>query len=268
MKTEATSPDEIRHRLLEGVLLRLARRPDPGTFVLRGGLLMRHWFRPFPRPAEDLDLLATFPFDVEEAARRFLPVLADEAVPDGVAFDNDRTRVEGIWLDAGNPGVRVYASGTVADGDEVEFNVDITFAPPPRPAAVLDALPTTYGEVARVWMCRPEAVAGHKMQALWHRGMLGWRPKDLEDLRLLLAVVPMDKCELRGAIAAYLADLGGTWDDARAIFAPASWWGMKLASARWLDFVKSSRRPDVPRDLAAVVAEVADRLGPILEGEP
>jgi hypothetical protein len=265
MKPAATSLDALRHRLLEGVLLRLARRPDAGNFVVRGGMLMRHWFRPIPRPVGDLDLVATFPFAVEKAAARFLPVL-DDRIPDGVVFDADRIRVEGIWLDTGSPGVRVFASGT-AGATEADFHVDITFGPPPRPDPVFAALPTACGEMARVWMCRPEAVVGHKMQALWHRGMLGWRPKDLNDLRLLLARVPMDNPDLRGAIAAYLADVGAGGDDARALFGP-SWWGMKMSSARWLDFVKSSRGQDVPRDLAAVVAAVADRLAPVLEGLP
>ncbi len=267
MRPKPTSLDSIRHRLLEGVLLRLARRPDVGEFILRGGMLMQNWFRPIPRPAEDLDLVATFPFGVEEAARRFLPVLADGAVADGTAFDPDRARFEGIWLDTGNPGVRVLVSG-VTGGTEIDFSVDITFGPFPRPDPVFAALPTACGEPARVWACRPEAVVGHKMQALWHRGLLGWRPKDLNDLRLLLARVAMDAGDLRRAVAAYLADVGGTGENARAIFGPESWWGMKMASARWLDFVKSSRGQNVPRDLAAVVAEVADRLGPILEGLP
>jgi hypothetical protein len=265
METAATSLDATRHRLLEGVLLRLALRPDAAEFVLRGGLLMRHWFRPIPRPAEDLDLVATFPFAVEEAAARFLPVLADGSVADGVVFDTDRTRFEGIWLDSGTPGVRFFASGS-AHGAEADFHVDITFGPFPRPAPVFGAIPTACGEDARVWMCRPEAVVGHKMQALWHRGMLGWRPKDLHDLRLLLTRVPMDDADLRGSIIAYLADVGGTADDARALFGPSSWWGMKMASARWLDFVKSSQGQAMPRELTKVVAEIAGRLGPILEG--
>jgi hypothetical protein len=133
---------------------------------------------------------------------------------------------------------------------------------------VLAAFPTACGQTARLWACRPEAVAGHKMQALWHRGMLGWRPKDLNDLRLLLARVPMHDADLRGAIAAYLADVGGTGADARAVFAPSSWWGMKRSSARWLDFVKSPQGRDAPRDLAGVVAVVAGRLALILEGLP
>ncbi len=267
MKTEATSPDATRHRLLEGVLLRLARRPDPGEFVLRGGMLMRHWFRPTPRPAEDLDLVATFPFAIEEAAARFLPVLADETVADGVTFDAERVRLEPIFLDTGSPGVRVFVSGT-AEGAEVDFHVDISFGPAPRPEPVLVEIPTGCGASARVWACRPEAVAGQKVQALWHLGMLGWRAKDLDDLRLLVARVPMDDDALRRAIASYLSDIGGTAEDARTMFGPGSWWGMKRSSARWYDFFESSRGRDVPRDLAAVVAGVARRLVPVWEGLP
>src|SRR5215211_1777830 len=100
MRSEATSPDDVRHRLLEGVLLRLARRPDAGELVLRGGLLLRHWFRPLPRPAEDLDLVATFPFDVAEASRRLLAVFADNSADDGVSYDPEGVRAEGIWLES------------------------------------------------------------------------------------------------------------------------------------------------------------------------
>ena len=88
-----------------------------------------------------------------------------------------------------------------------------------------------------------------------------------EDLRRLLTRVPMEDTEVRGAIAAYLADLGGS-GEARAMFGPSSWWGMKLSSARWLDFVKSSRGQGAPRLLADVIAEIAGRLAPFLESLP
>ncbi len=265
MKTEAISLDATRHRLLEGVLLRLARLPDAGGLVLRGGMLLRHWFRPIRRPAEDLDLIAPLAFGIEEVERRFRPLLADRA-SDVVAFDVKRVRFEGIMLETGSPGVRVFASGMV-DGVEADFHVDVTAGPPPRPAPVFGEIPTACGEAARVWMCRPETIVGQKMQALWHLGMLSWRPKDLEDLRLLLAHVPMEDTELRKAVAAYLADLGVT-GKAQAVFGTSSWWGMKLSSARWLDFVKSSRGQGAPRVLADVIAAVAGRLAPILEGLP
>jgi len=253
------SSDKTRHRLLEGVLLRLARRPDVGEFILRGGMLMRHWFRPYIRPAEDLDLVVTFPFDIEDAVRRFRPVLTDQSIADGVTIDADGVRFEGIWLETGSPGVRVFATGEV-DGDEIDFGVDLTFGPYPRPAPVFGAFPTAFGEDAHVWMCRPESVTGHKVQGMWQRGMLGWRPKDLDDLRLLLARVPMNADDLRTAIVAYLADVNATATDAKTLFGPSSWWGMKMSSARWMDYVRASRPRDVPRDLMGVVAEIREGL--------
>lgn len=261
-----TDPDANRHRLLEGVLSRLAARPDAGAFVLRGGLLLRHWFRPVPRVADDIDLIATFTFDVDETARRLLPVL-ETAADDGVTFDPERTRVSGIRLETDMPGVRVFATGT-AGGEEIDFNIDVTFGPSPRPPAVWAELPTASGAAARVWACRPEAVVGQKVQALLFRGALAWRPKDLDDLRLLLARVPLSAADLGPAVAAYCADIGLAPADARARFGPESWWEMKTSAARWRDFVRETRVRSVPPDLAAVVADVAARLAPIWEDTP
>ena len=267
MRTETTSLDAIRHRLLEGVLLRLAEWPDAGGLVLRGGVLLRHWFRPLTRPALDLDLVAPSPLTVEQASRLYAPLFADRFVADGVTFDTDRIQMEAIWRHTDNPGVRVHVGGRVGE-NEADIQVDITGGPAPRPAPVFGDFPTSCGQSARVWMCRAESVIAQKVQALWHLGMMGWRPKDLNDLRLLLARMPVNGAELREAIAAYMADMGGTGTDARAVFGPSAWWGMKLSSARWLDFAESVRGQNVPRDLAGVVAEVADRLAPILEGLP
>jgi hypothetical protein len=263
--TQAPSADALRHRLLEGVLLRLARLPDADRFVLRGGMLLRHWLRPLPRPAGDLDLVATFPFGVEDTARRFVPLLADRTVADGVAFDPERFRVEGIWLHTDFPGVRLYAAGEV-DGIEYQFSVDVTFGEPLVPPPELGEYPMAWSKrTAQLWMCRPETITGRKLHALRHMGMLHWRPKDLNDLRLLLGRVPLDAAALPGAIAASFTSRGDSPADARRLFDRDSWWGMKTSSARWQDFVRASRGQEVPRDLAAVVAEVGERLRPVLE---
>jgi hypothetical protein len=253
----------IRHRLLEGVLLRLAQLPDAGGLVLRGGMLLRHWFRPTPRPALDLDLVARAPLAVADAAR-FLPMFA-ESVADGVTFDVEGVAVEGIWLRSDHPGIRLHVSGAYA-GQEDDIQVDVTGGPPPRPAAVMSEWPTSVGAV-RLWTCRPESIVGQKLQALWHLGLFGWRPKDLDDLRLLLDRMPLDDAALHEAIGAAFAELGGTGRDARVLFAPESWWGMKHASARWGDFVAEAGRDDV-RNLSVVVAHVAARLKPVLEELP
>jgi Nucleotidyl transferase AbiEii toxin, Type IV TA system len=261
------SAEVTRHRLLEGVLLRLARLPDADHFLLRGGMLMRLWFRPLPRPAADLDLVSTFPFGVEETARRFLPLLADRGIDDGVTFDPERCRVEGIWLNTNFPGVRLFAAGEV-DGVEDDFTVDVTFGEPLVPEPELGEYPMLDSALtARLWMCRPETITGRKLHALMHMGMLHWRPKDLNDLRLLLGRVPMNPAVLPEAIAVSFTSRGDTTADARALFA-RDWWATKMAAARWQDFVKESRGQEVPPNLTRVVAEVAERLNPILERLP
>ncbi len=253
----------IRHRLLEGVLRRLALLPDAGGVVLRGGVLLRHWFHPLPRPALDLDLVASAPLTVDDA-KRFSPLFAD-TVADGVSFDTAAIEVEGIWLQTAHPGIRMHVRGAFA-GSEDEIQVDVTGGPPPVPAAVMSDLPVADGAV-RVWTCRPESIVAQKVQALWHLGMLGWRPKDLDDLRLLLERMPMNDDALREAIAATFAELGGAGCDARSVFAADSWWSMKHASARWGDFLVHTGREGV-RHLPAVVARVAARLNPVLEDLP
>lgn len=253
----------IRHRLLEGVLLRLAKLPGAGGIVLRGGMLLRHWFRPTPRPALDLDLVAHAPLVVTDVMR-FLPMFAD-GIADGVTFDVEGIAAHGIWLQSDHPGIRMHVSGVYA-GNEDDIQVDITGGPPPKPAAVMSEVTTTAGDV-RLWTCRPESIVGQKCQALWHLGMHGWRPKDLDDLRLLLDRMPLDTAALREAISAAFAELGGTGRHARDVFSPQSWWSTKHASARWADFVAQAGRDDA-RNLATVVANVAARLTPIFEELP
>jgi hypothetical protein len=268
MESQRSSVDVTHHRLLEGALLRLARLPHADSLILRGGMLMRLWFRPLDRPAADLDLVATFGFSVEETARRFVPVLADRGVDDGVTFDTERFRVEGIWLNTNFPGVRLFASGEVA-GVEDEFSVDVTFGEPLIPQPQCGEYPMQDSQLtARLWMCRPETITGRKLHALLHMGMLHWRPKDLNDLRLLLGRVPMNVADLAEAIAVSFTSRGNTPADARSLFRRDSWWTMKTSRARWQDFVKEARGQEIPGDLARVVAEVAQRLGPVLERLP
>jgi hypothetical protein len=163
--------------------------------------------------------------------------------------------------------VRLFAAGEV-EGVEDDFSVDITFGEPLVPAPQLGEYPMEGSKLtARLWMCRPETITGRKLHALMHMGMLHWRPKDLNDLRLLLDRVPMNVDDLPEAIAASFTSRGDTTADARTLFERV-WWTTKMAAARWQDFVQESRGQEVPRNLELVVAEVAGRLKAILERLP
>lgn len=257
----------VHHRLLEGAILRLARIPDADDFVLRGGMLLRLWFRPLLRSVGDLDLVARYPFDVEETGRRFLSLLEDRSVDDGVVFHEDRARAEGIWLNSNFPAVRIYASGEV-EGIEGDLAVDVTFGEPLLPEPYVGDYPMQGCELtARLWMCRPETILGRKLHALIHMGRRHWRPKDLNDIRLLLRLVPLDNAAIPEAIVTSFTSREDPPELARSVFR-LDWWTRKMSAARWEDFARRSRSLEVPGDLTQVVEEIGSHLNPILEQLP
>ena len=258
----------IQHQLPEGILLRLARLPDAQQFILRGGMLLRHWFRPIPRTAADLDLVATFPFHIEKTGERFFPVLTDNSVNDGVLFNRDRYRVEGIWLNTNFPGVRIYVCGET-EGEEVEFSIDVTFNEPLIPEPVLAEYRAEHsGQTAQLWMCRPETILGRKLHALKHMGKLHWRPKDLNDIRLLLQRVPMYEDDLPAAIVASFTSRGEAPETAKLLFTDNPCWAMKRSAARWYEFVRNNPDMKISADLTKIVETVSEQLQPILDRLP
>jgi hypothetical protein len=259
-------PAEVeRHHALEGLLRRLARLPEPEAFVLRGGMLTRLWAAPVVRPAADLDLVGTFPHDVVETRRRFEPAVRDGGVDDGLTFDPAALRARGIWPGSDFPGVRVSVRALTARG-AIDLTVDVGFGDPLVPAARRIDYPTLVpGEPARVWAARPETMVGWKLHGLAERRD-GWRPKDLYDLWLITGRMPLDPALLPEAIAVAFTSRGYATAGAPAVFGPGAWWATKAARRRWEGFADADPTLGMPGELGPVVAEVADRLRPALEG--
>ena len=251
-----------RHRLLEGFLLRLARGPDPDAFVLRGGMLVRQWFRPLGRPALDVDLVCRLPYDIADLRSRLASILAGSGVSDGTRFDADRVRLDPIWPDSRIPGLRLFAVGEV-DGWPTDIQVDLTFGLTVWPDPQRVVFRAERGSEA-LWACRPQTLIGRKLQVLTELGHRHWRPKDLNDIRLLLARFDPDRATLGQAIEASLIGYAESFDQVRGAFAASSWWSGPRADVRWHRYCRQCPGFDVPSRLQGVVDEVADRLGPVL----
>ena len=263
MRTSLALHARVRHRLLEAVVLRLARLPEAGGLVLRGGLLLRHWFRPLIRPAQDLDLVADRPLTLGDAAA-WLPLFADNDVHDGVRFDPTRVRVEAIWEQTVHRGLRFQAWGQFGD-DEGLVQVDITGGPAPTPPAEWGTLPTASGHFAYMKLCRAEHVLGQKIQALWHMGEERWRPKDLFDLSVLLERTSIDVTVLHETLRALMAEIGASMAEAHGVLGPGLWWQTKRAAARWSDFASVGWGRTAPSELATLLECVRPRLASLLE---
>jgi hypothetical protein len=257
--------EAARHHVLEGLLRRVARLPQPEGFVLRGGMLTRLWAAPAPRPAQDLDFVGIFPHGLEETVRRFAPALADRDLADGVLIDAAAFRARAIWEDSDFPGVRLTVRVGLGAADR-DVQIDIGFGDPLVPLPQLVDYPTIIpGAPPRLWCCRPETMAGWKLHGLAEKGERLWRPKDLYDLLLIGERVELKVPELAQAIAVAFTSRGFRAEQAPAVLADAAWWASKTSLFRWADFRRRAEGLDVPEDLAEVVARVTARLRPALE---
>lgn len=234
------------------MIARIARSPEGGSFVLRGGILTRAWIAPLRRPARDLDYVGDFPFDVADTARRLAPALAME-LPDAVRIDAARAAVRGIWLDTEFPGVRVELAIGLGRPDQ-RLSIDIGFRDPLVPPATQVELDG--GIITRA--VRPETQLAWKLHGLAEMGT-SWRPKDLSDLWAIATRVPLALAALPPAIDAAFTSRGMSGSAAAEVL-NAPHWKTKTARVRWA----SQPRDGVP-DLAQTLADVRERLAPVLE---
>jgi Nucleotidyl transferase AbiEii toxin, Type IV TA system len=223
-------------------------------------MLTRAWIAPLRRPARDLDYVGDFPFDVDDTARRLRPALELE-LPDGVRIDAARAAFRGIWLDTAFPGVRVELALGLGRADQ-RLSIDIGFGDPLVPPATdfalgaLGALGGLGGITARA--VRPETQLAWKLHGLAEMGA-SWRPKDLADLWAIATRVPLDPAALPPAIAAAFESRGFAIAAAVEILY-AEHWSTKTARLKWA----AQPRDGVP-DLAQTLADVRERLAPVLE---
>jgi hypothetical protein len=261
---------------LEEFLLRLARSPHAGAFVLRGGVLTRLWVGAERRETRDLDFLGLFPRDLDEAARRVADVLTMESVS-GVRFGLETLRGEVIWRETAFPGLRFFVeagSGGVhprcpgqdrrdePGGSSARLQIDIGFDDPLVPPAGWIDYPTAAGP-ARVLAARPELLTAWKLDGLFDHGARRWQPKDLYDLHLLTTHCQLDAGTLAEAVRAALEAHANPLSNVLGVVYNRAWWEADAAQTKWAKFRAASPVP-VPESLLDVALAVASALRPAL----
>ncbi len=255
------SAHELPLRAGAAVLRRLARSSEVEALVLRGGLMMRLWSGPVPRPVEDLDFLARFPFDAAGTVSRLESVLRVE-VGDGFSFGALRSEV--IWAETPFPGVRAFVE-TRLPGVEgaFELRIDTGFGDPMEPGPAWTEYDVGEGGVARVLACRPETLVGWKMHGLFERGKGRFRPKDLFDVYLLTRYAPLEAELLPRALRLAFESRGDSLEVMERLmmgeFGRSPW-----SLEKWARY-RASQPEGRPEALADVVSAVASALRPVWE---
>jgi len=241
-----------------GLLRRLARSPVAEELVLRGGMMMRLWAGPVPRPVEDIDFLAVFPFDTAATASRLEAVCRVEA-DDGLRFGALRSEV--IWAETAFPGVRAFVEVSFP-GDEAPFElrIDTGFGDPMDPPATWMDHPLEAGAPARVLACRAETLLAWKVHGLFERGKGRFRPKDLFDVYLLANHAPIDPALMPRALRLAFGSRGDSLGLMSRLlsgeFGKSPW-----SLEKWARF-RNSLPEGRPEQLAEVVDSVAAALRP------
>jgi hypothetical protein len=256
--------ESIRHHLLEGVLRRLGSTAD---LVLRGSMATRLWASPFPRRAQDLDFVGTFPWSIEQTVARIFPRLPQDP-GDGVHFEVSRCRAKGIWESTAFPGVRLTLFARVL-GEAHVTTVDVGFGDPLVPPAELVPYPFCAGEPISLYVVHPATLAAWKLHGLAEWSRARWRPKDLLDLWLLTGCAPAEpELQARALVAAF-ESRGYPAHAARTTLeqgpgAPVegegSYWESSVAQARWERFREEQEGLPIPETVLSVRDQVAARL--------
>lgn len=254
MVRQAFADKPTRHRLLGGFVRRIAEGDDADAFVLRGGMLVRHWFPESRRPTRDVDLVCRLPYDLRAMRALFARTLRRDAA-DGVVFEADRFRVDPIQTATPHPGMRLFAVGR-AGGDFGEISIDTTFDMPIWPDAVRGRLRLGAAGEVPLWLCPPEMLVGRKLQVLAELGPHRWRPKDLSDVWMILRG-SMKRGFLAEAIArAFAGHDHAPFED----LLDRAFWTDRAADVRWSRFAGQLPRGVVPARATTLAADLRSAL--------
>ncbi|MEM9072258.1 MAG: nucleotidyl transferase AbiEii/AbiGii toxin family protein [Myxococcota bacterium] len=222
------------------VASRVTRLPSKDRWVLRGGLVMRAWLSPDPRPVDDVDFLVrakTF-----DEVRALVVEAFPESFPD--AFEE-------TWSETDFPALR----GTLVTGDTV-VQVDVGWGDPlPVPNESLTLAGSSFEVPAR------EVMFAWKVHGLFERGPGRWRPKDLLDVARMMRRCDLQTEVLSTTLVTAFQSRGDDFTVCQRLF-DGEFGRSRGSRRRWKKF--RSARPDAPDDHLALLDAVAAFLRPLM----
>ncbi len=249
---------------IERFLYRLSKSELTERFVLKGAILFRVWFGALRRPTKDLDLLGrgdSSPIAVADAIRRIIATAVED---DGLTFDPSSLEARSIREEQLYGGVRVRLVALLANA-RIPMQIDVGFGDAITPEAQLRPYPTLLGmDAPHLRMYPPETVVAEKVETAVKLGMTNSRMKDYLDLLVLLRADGLADASVVDAVVATFQRRGTPLPGELPPGLSDEFGADERASRLWRELVRRMQVDDVPQDFATVVAEVRDRIWPIL----
>lgn len=260
--------EEFNHLLvryaLERLLYRIQAAGHIDSFVLKGAMLFALWHDVPGRPTRDLDLLGFGEPTQERLRTVFADACKADVVDDGLRFDSGTIQTADIRDDQEYHGVRVRLLGFLGPA-RIAVQVDVGFGdavtPPPEPIrypAILDYPAPT--------LCayHPATVVAEKLNAMVVLGALNSRMKDFYDLHVILRHMPLDDGLLAEAIRATFERRKVALPRELPVAFTAEFLDDGTKESQWRAFLRRSALAHTGFSLAGVLAELRERLWPVL----
>lgn len=185
---------------IERFLHRLGRSDHRGQFVLKGGLLVRHWLGMEGRSTRDIDLLGPAGLSADRLRAILGDVLILEVIDDGMSFDIGSMTIQPIRGESATLGLRAKFDGQVGRS-RIRYQVEIGLGDAVFPPAVdlvesgLLGLP-----VASIKAYTAYTTIAEKLEAMVVLGEANSRMKDYFDLAELPRALAFDGATLAESI--------------------------------------------------------------------
>lgn len=248
----------------ERLLYRLSRSPHADRFVLKGALLLLVWLGDKIRPTRDADLLGFGDLSDDALAALFAEVCAIGVEDDGLTFDPASIRVSDIRPGDAYGGRRLTLLAHLGRARlNLQVDVGIGDAVVPEPdwieyPSLLD-LPRP-----RLRAYRPETAIAEKVHAMVVLGLRNSRMRDFFDIHALAQSRAFEGQTLAMAIRSTFGRRGTEIPRKLPAALTRAFAEEPGKQAQWTSFLMKNRLDDTPEDLARILAELADFLGPIL----
>lgn len=250
--------------VVERFLYRLSKSDLVDRFVLKGAMLFRVWAGTLHRPTKDLDLLGYGEASPAAVTRAVQEVIATPVVDDGLQFNANSVTASVIREEQAYGGIRVTLRAKLGTA-LIPMQIDVGFGDAITPAAEIRRYPTLLDlDAPELRMYPPETVVAEKIEAAVVLGMTNSRMKDYYDLRVIFRTYELEDQRLAEAIAATFQRRQTPLPEG---IPPAlsDEFGADPAPQRlWREFVQRLRIPDAPSSFGEVVANIRERMLPVL----
>lgn len=250
---------------VERFLHRLGRSRHRQRFVLKGGLLLRHWLGADTRPTRDIDLLGEADLDAERLSGLLAEILQVEVEEDGIEFQPASMTVRPIRIESPVLGMRAKLDASLGRV-RLRYQIDVGLGDavfPPSQELVPGGL--LGFPMASVRAYTPYTTISEKLEAVVVLGEANSRIKDYYDLEMLPRTLAFDGAVLVESVSRTFARRQTPIPSAPLEGLSDGFARSALAAARWRGFLRKGGLTSASQELVEAVAGIRRFAEPVLD---